>query len=270
MSVAEESTEPKGESDNQNPGDRFEIAIKVLQWSTIGLFVITAVLLIGAASAAFKGQGDPKIFMEAARLAFTSVLPLLGSWVGTVLAYYFSRQNFESANRSVASLTKQLTGDDRLKAIPVKDKMIPFDKMDVQRPKSTLEAMTLKDDIKAFMNDKKRKRLPILDAEGKALLVVHLSVVEGLLLDKSLDGASPEDVAKLTIKDLFEDPQYQGLKTNSFAAVGESATLAEAKAAMENRDGCRDVLVTENGNRNGKVVGWLTNIVITEASRAWG
>ena len=62
--------------------DRFEIALNVLKWSTVGLFAITAILLIGAAT-----TRDSKTFLDAARLAFTAVLPLLGSWVGTVLAY---------------------------------------------------------------------------------------------------------------------------------------------------------------------------------------
>ena len=37
---------------------------------------------------------------EASQLVLTSILPLVGTWIGTVLAFYFAKDNFESASRA--------------------------------------------------------------------------------------------------------------------------------------------------------------------------
>jgi hypothetical protein len=34
------------------------------------------------------------------RLVFAAVVPLIGTWVGTLLAYNFSRENFEAASQA--------------------------------------------------------------------------------------------------------------------------------------------------------------------------
>jgi hypothetical protein len=41
---------------------------------------------------------------ETSRLVFSSVLPLLGTWVGTVLAFYFARENLAAATESTLRL----------------------------------------------------------------------------------------------------------------------------------------------------------------------
>ena len=71
---------------------RFLIAVGVLVASFGGVFILSAVLIVNSAEEA-----------EMQRLVFTTVLPLIGTWVGTVLAFYFSRENFESARRWATS-----------------------------------------------------------------------------------------------------------------------------------------------------------------------
>jgi len=43
---------------------------------------------------------------EATKYVFVADLPLLGSWVGTVLAYYFSQNNLSAATRSVVDIQR--------------------------------------------------------------------------------------------------------------------------------------------------------------------
>ena len=50
---------------------------------------------------------------DTAKLLLSSILPLLGTWVGTVLAYYFAKENFESAARA----TGRLAGIEKLRSI---------------------------------------------------------------------------------------------------------------------------------------------------------
>lgn len=51
---------------------------------------------------------------------FTTVVAVVGTWVGTILAFYFSRENFEAAAKSsaatTAALVKQLTPSEKLAA----------------------------------------------------------------------------------------------------------------------------------------------------------
>jgi hypothetical protein len=44
---------------------------------------------------------------------FNIVLPVFASWVGTILAFYFGRENFESANQQVRELVHRLTPEER-------------------------------------------------------------------------------------------------------------------------------------------------------------
>lgn len=272
------ATKEQAHGGQVSPENRFEIAMRVLGWSTAGLIGITSILLVGAAVVAFS-TNKPDLFMDTARLAFTAILPLLGSWVGTVLAFYFSSKNFESASRSVESLAIRLSGDERLKGIPVQEKMLPRDKMDVHvsskrladvKPIDLLAEIHVEEHVRKRMKQNNRNRLPILDADDKPVIVIHVRAVENFLLTKSLAGTSPSDLAKLTMKDLVEADENKALLDRSFAVVASDATLAEAKAAMENksRDVCRDVLVTSDGTDQGAVLGWLTNLMIAEASRA--
>src|SRR3954451_14190864 len=64
--------------------------------SVIGIVVISAVAILAA------GSGNRA---EMSRLVFSSVLPLLGTWVGTVLAFYFARENLQAATDSTLALS---------------------------------------------------------------------------------------------------------------------------------------------------------------------
>ena len=101
---------------------RSKIAIWLVAFSAIGVMLLSAVVLIGAAIDAKYALGD------AVQLVFAAVLPLLGTWVGTVLAYYFSKDNFEAASKSVQDMAKIAT-DEKLKALFVRDEMISFRSM---------------------------------------------------------------------------------------------------------------------------------------------
>src|SRR6185437_8623600 len=60
---------------------------------------------------------------DIAKTVFNTLIPMFGTWVGTVIAFYFARENYETAAKATKDLVGQL-GDDRLKQIPVKDAWI--------------------------------------------------------------------------------------------------------------------------------------------------
>src|SRR5215208_3802284 len=64
----------------------------------VGAALVSIVVISGVAIALADDAS------ETSRLVFTSVLPLLGTWVGTVLAFYFARENLEAATDSTLAL----------------------------------------------------------------------------------------------------------------------------------------------------------------------
>jgi hypothetical protein len=60
---------------------------------------------------------------QGSTLIFNALLPLAGTWVGTVIAYYFSSKNFETANQSMQrvvceALTQRSYGKQKSALLP--------------------------------------------------------------------------------------------------------------------------------------------------------
>jgi hypothetical protein len=206
---------------------------------------------------------------EASKLVFGSLLPLLGTWVGTVLAFYFAKANFESAAKN----TKDLLGiTERLRSTPVESVMLKM--TDPSVIKKTLvspekpESLKIAELVK-IMRDNRRNRLPVLNSDSSPLFVIHLSILTDFISTQALSatgGSKP--VTDLTISDLqaVDSQLYQQIL--AWACVKLGATLAEAKRAMEDIPGCSDVFVTTAGRKSDPVVGWLTNVEIGLRSSA--
>jgi hypothetical protein len=76
---------------------------------------------------------------------FASVLPVFATWVGTVLAFYFTNESFRQAAQAARDTTAGLT--DRLRAIPARTATVPRARMVVlQLPTGgSLDSTVLKD-----------------------------------------------------------------------------------------------------------------------------
>src|SRR5713226_1358319 len=92
-------------------------------WLAIGVTIVSIIAVAVLAMQVIDHAKDKDIAGNAQNV-LNSVLPLLGTWVGTILAYYFSKENFEAATKSVTELAKQITPQEKLKAALAKDKMI--------------------------------------------------------------------------------------------------------------------------------------------------
>ena len=65
------------------------LAMKIVAGSIgILLFISASVIAVNVA------YGKPDAVADISRMVFSAILPLVGTWVGTVLAYYFSKDNF--------------------------------------------------------------------------------------------------------------------------------------------------------------------------------
>jgi hypothetical protein len=114
-----------------------------------------------------------------------------------------------------------------------------------------------------MMRENGRSRLPVLNSDGSALYIVHLSTLTDFIAGQAV-SASPgaKAVTDLTIADLKAGDARLYQQILAWACVKTTATLADAKLAMETTPNCSDVFVTVSGRPSDPVVGWLTNVEI--------
>ena len=109
-----------------------------------------------------------------------------------------------------------------------------------------------------------RQRLRVLDAEGRGKYVLHRSTIDAFVAPKK----RPPDVdeSTLSLKDLLEDAKLKDYIGNSFLPLASDGTLADAKDLLDKNPQCLDILVTQDGTKNGIVVGWITNVIVLNAA----
>ena len=243
------------------------IANRIITISVAGL-VLISLAVIG--SGVWLGQDA---FKENTQLLFNSLLPLLGTWVGAVIAYYFSRENFESANKSmqessetVRSIAAQTL--ERLRSISIREAMIPRGRINLLQLPSTAEPETAIGFKTVVLTSFAGPvtRLPVLDDQNRIKYIIHASMAYKFVSDQWREGGAPAEHASLAT--FLEHPGVRDLVTKAIAFVPVSETLAAAKTAMEGIERCQDVIVTENGQRDEAMLGWLTNVDIAKHARA--
>src|SRR5690606_27647803 len=165
--------------------------------------------------------------------------------MGTILAFYFGRENFEAASKQYKSIINHLTPD-LLDDILVEQIMIE---------KATMVYMELRDiqsmnitKIIDFMSSVNKSRLPILDKE-KPKFVIHKSVFLEAL-NKHGNQEPPLDF------DTFIG-NNMGIAT-SFIEVSRNQTLEALLEKMKARPLIQDVFITDNA----KLAGWLPDSLI--------
>ncbi len=226
---------------------RTYLALGITGISILGLLILSAIIILA--------NNDKTI--ERSQLIFNSVLPLFGTWVGTVMAFFFSRENFESASRSVERLTRQITSQEKiLKSTPVTDAMVPRSQMMVAvDPTNTKLLETLK-----LLEGRGYRYLPVLNGDDSLLALLHtVGVIEYLYRIK--EGIPPEEREALTIQNMLDEhPEFK----KSYSTVKESGTLADAQEAMNKIAESRVVFVTAGGTDREPVRGMLTSIDIAK------
>ena len=246
------ANEEKGQSEWRST--RFWLAIGLTGVSVLGVIVLSGITI----------WRSPVTDTELPMRVMTTVLPLIGTWVGTVLAYYFSKENFEAATRSTAELVRQLTPLERLKSIPVRQKMIAIKDVFFKSLPAD-EKMLLVDIVDEMEKRKKGNRLPVLSDKSYPLYVLHRSTLDQYLAKEARAG---RDVKTLTLLALLNDAGMKDFLSTSFVTVKEDASLAEAKEVMEGKANCQDVFVTKAGGKDEEVRGLITNVIIQESSVA--
>jgi hypothetical protein len=237
---------------------RFNLA----KWVIIFVFSVTGFLGVVAIIAGAWASADR---FTAIKDVLAIILPAIGVWAGTVIAFYFGRENFESASKSSAALVKQLTPEEKLKSVAIKDVMISIGKAITFTLDKAESDVKLKSDlIDAKLEKENKERLPILDPQGRIKYMVHRSLLDKFIVQ---EVAKTKKVGDLTVQDMLNDDKYKDVLTGSFKTLPQTSNLAEAKSLMDQIKICSDVFATEDGTVNAKVVGWVTNVIVGEQAK---
>lgn len=229
---------------------RWKLALTMTLASVLGIALV-------AWLAIFFSDNRP----QAAQMVFTSVVPLLASWVGTVLAYYYSSESMDAATRSVKEL---MPVEEKLKAIPVTKVMIKLSEMTKFKYDDTQK---VQDILTKLKDSGKGERLPFLDGKNCPIYMLHKSSIDSAIVEAS-GQENGLVLAEVTLQQLFDKvPSLKMLAIGSFGTLGQDATLEATRAEMMRINDCQDVYITEKGTKDSPVVGWITNGIIEENSK---
>lgn len=232
----------------------------------IGLLGIVAILTVVFLPEGVSDAESTRRFGHVTDI-FTMLLPVLGTWVGTVLAFYFSKENFTAAAEQTRDLVRELSLAEKLEEIAVADVMLSFDDVTTVRLEMSNDEdkVHLKNDLLKQYETSGRNRLPIVTKAGVVKYVIHRSIVEQYVATLALEG-TVED-SQLNLKAFLDTGRYRHI-ASSFRTIGADGTLREVKELIDSRSDCADVIVTKDGRRDSKAVGWVTNVILSEHSRA--
>jgi hypothetical protein len=188
------------------------------------------------------------------RLVFSSVLPLFGTWVGTVLAFYFARENLAAATESTLRLAGIETTTPVTNVMIREAEFIAYDLGTGDKAEDIPLAET-RDKMRALVPPS--RRLPIRNALGAVLYVVHDSTLTAYAESQE----QTTETLNKTLGDLLKEPTFGDL-VRAIGFVSERATVADARAKMGSIKNCNDVFVTPNGNPDERATGWLTNTLL--------
>lgn len=262
MSSTNQDTENSSDSTLLNKGMRDQIArliTKTVPRATMVLGISALGLAIG-----FIVLGDLDGAFRVIQYVFTALLPLWGTWVGTVLAFYFTKENFQAATENAQKMMEQLSPREKLQSLNVLDIMISYDqlkKADLNNDEVPEEIKL--SDVKSSIKTNGIKRWPIFK-EGVYQYILHLATIDKFLMEQVEENIAPDGLKSLTIASMAtsNDPEILQILKDAARFVPKSATLYDAKTAMDQSHTCNDVFVTESGQKEEKVLGWISNVDI--------
>lgn len=240
---------------------RGKLAPLVIGIGTFGILVIAGGVIWGITVRSPDGSVDPSIYLG----ILSTVVPVFATWVGAVIAFFFSNESFRQAAIAAGATTgpssdsEPVTSPTRM--IPVEKitaitlggpKPVPDakaenpDAADATPPAptelypETLDAVRLADVARLLNNTV--TRVVVLDKN---------KVVRAVLRGRLLPGHTAED----TVQKYLEHERNQADSVN-FNMLPETATIGDARA-MARIFKLADIFVTMTGQRDEAIKGWL-------------
>lgn len=229
---------------------------------------ITLVILFVTVILAFKVMGSDDGKNKAMDLITKTFIPLWATWIGTILTFYFSRENFEAASKSYRDVIEKLSPDEKLKTMSVNKIMVPFEQLVYLHFPADLEI-----NIYKLLHDprfEKYDRFVMIDDSQLVKSLIHRRNIHQFASESLEHGADPDKIKKTKLKEFLEgaSPEIRNMNENAMSFVANNATLLDAKKAMESIVDCKDVFITANGKKSEAVLGLITNTMLLSNAEA--
>ena len=190
----------------------------------------------------------------------SSLFPLIGTWMGAIIAYYFAKENFDAAANQYNKVIDKLTPEQQLSSISVASVM------KLIKNTQTLQFEQFKStpiiDILQNPNFTNYNRFLFLD-NSKCKYIIHRSTFDRVISNAIINKSDPNSI-KLEDFVKSEDESIKGYIEKGIEFISINRNLLDAKNLIISNKFCLDVIVTANGDKNDDVMGWITDIIISE------
>lgn len=199
-----------------------------------------------------------------------TLIPLWATWIGTVLAFYFGKANFEAGSKSFQDVLKAQSPDDKIAQKAVKNVMLPV--KDIQYLDFDKEQNNTIADILKYPHFEPYNRFAVFDSSKVVKCMIHRGLFYQYIYVRTTEpdaNGALADSSKLTLNDLIgsKDPRFANQLQRGIVLIGLEANLLEAKNKMDAVDECNDVFVTQTGKATEPVLGLITNNLILEHAK---
>lgn len=223
---------------------RTRLAPLVIGIGTAGILVIAIVVLCVLALSGLVKDTATYVGM------FSSVVPVFATWVGAVIAFYFSNESFRQAAESTGTL---LGNDSAKERIDASSRMIPYEKITklvvgegaaaAAGGKTKAEDISM-DAVRPLFGDT-ISRVIIFDGQKRPKLIIRKK------LDEMSGGSSKTVADYLTLNQNDADAR-------NFRAIIATATVADARNVLQFFK-TADLFVSDHGSLEEPAKGWVTD-----------
>lgn len=201
------------------------------------------------------------------------ILPVIGTWVGTVLAFYFARENFEAAQIAFAreAMPQPKLAVDAM--LPI-DSFAKFELPDELNERTEFEEKTLIKDIRTQMHNKAVARALFIDAKGCVKYILHRDTIDRYIADKAELNQmgrieDSQTVLQQSLSNFLQEKSDQNRTFRElaelFRSVSRDGSLRECKRMFDNDNLLQNVVVTNTGDKTERALGLITRERLGEA-----
>lgn len=217
------------------------------------------------------------------RDTFNVLLPVLGSWVGMVLTFYFSDRTQERLNTTLTNaIGKQAPEQQKISSIMKKMTEIRGIQEIGHKDDKEFSSKSIVEFFKSFESrpgEQAITRKIITDTSKNFLYIFHLATLKSFLVDYQLGVLDQElgitrredhiiDVKHCTIHQFLSIESYRKLVSDKVVFVPENTSLGVARDLLKQSSGAEDIIITTNGQQSGAMIGWLSDVDLLKALRA--
>ncbi len=222
--------------ENTKSDHRDKIATTMITWSLIAIVSLGGITLILRIYYPDNNAIDNVL---------NTLIPLFATWIGTILAYYFGKENFIAASKQyekiINSLTPDLLDDVFVEQIMIEKATMIYKNIEDVKDKNIQE-------IVDFLNEVNKSRLPILD-KNLPKYIIHKSTFLSAL-NKHTDPNIP-----LTFTQFISQNSAVAI---SFLTVKPKEKLETVIESMKGKAQIQDIFIVENDDTKG----WLPDSLI--------